>query len=205
MTYEQRPGPQSWSMLVRTVHSVGDSPSGDFADLRAIGPGIGLASTRDVLTCAWHTDARIEGCTDRTVYGASSPTTCASCRSPQRAPRSRRPRLGRDGAGMPRRVKARASESQKISPHMHYGGGTMVEAIARPMTRQHSFYFNRPQILLSYELIFHQHQLEARIQPGRRLRAARCLLSCCLLARAESGGLNRLIGGRSRRACRCTA
>ena len=116
MTYEQRPGPQSWSMLVRTVHSVGDSPSGDFADLRAIGPGIGLASTRDVLTCAWHTDARIEGCTDRTVYGASSPTTCASCRSPQRAPRSRRPRLGRDGAGMPRRVNARASESQKISP-----------------------------------------------------------------------------------------
>ena len=29
-----------------------------------------------VLTRAWHTDARIEGCTDRTVYGASSPTTC---------------------------------------------------------------------------------------------------------------------------------
>ncbi len=69
---------RSWSMLVRTVgdRSIRDpAESGDFADLRAIGPGIGLASTRDVLTCAWHTDARIEGCTDRgTVYGTSSPT-----------------------------------------------------------------------------------------------------------------------------------
>jgi hypothetical protein len=73
-----------------------------------------------VLTRAWHTDARIEGCTDRTVYGASSPTTCPCHLRLMSLAEARR--SGRhDGAGVARRAASAADparvpgESQKIS------------------------------------------------------------------------------------------
>ena len=49
---------------------------------------------------------------------------------------------------------AHAGESQKISPHMHYGGGTMVEACDSE-TNDSTTFILIALILLSYELIFH--------------------------------------------------
>lgn len=119
MTYEQRPGPHGPCLFGRCRrHGHGDSPTG--RSDRAIGPGIGLASTRDVLTCAWHTDARIEGCTDRTVL-APSMAPLHPPPAPHVARRNGRRDLGDSAAMAPTcfagmRARAKAKKSPKQRP-----------------------------------------------------------------------------------------